>query len=722
MPNSEISSLRISLGQFSCAEDTTPNNPGMRFTHPVTVTRSDDVAAHSARKDSLFCAVRAPKLVLERLASLAYICATGRSIASPYRPKYHEHFMFASTPPAPAIRNLHIPLRARVTAAVIALLAAATLSPALSAQSNDTLPLSQVRPGMQGYAYTIFAGDQVEKFDLEVIGVMPNFLGPQQSIILVQLKGEKVEHTGVVAGMSGSPVYLDGKLAGALSLKLGVFTKEAIGGVTPIEDILHPAGPNNATPTDGAVQTQAQALTPTPTYSSSPQFQAQSQPQRLALSRETAARNVLPLGSSLEPIATPLVFSGFQPVTLQQFAPEIASYGFVAAQGGTAAPQADDKKLAPGDMAGMVLVSGDASINSACTVTAVQADRVYLCGHPFLSLGDVALPMARSRVVTTLSSSLASTKIVNVGGPIGTITGDHLTAVTGKLGAPPSMIPLDLSVATPLGNKKLHFEVVDHPKLTPLLVALTTFNGLTQNSVYGEGMTLHLSGEVRLKGHAPVQIENTYAPGDFLGGDGLPIALSVQSIFNRLFTNPYEVPSIDGISLKVESIPGRQSFTIDSAWLEKGEAAPGEDLRVRVLLHPYRGESHIEETTVHVPDQIARGTMLRVMVTDGDLLNRASRGFQFSGSGGPPGLDQLITLLNRERRNDRLYVGLFMPSPTILWDDKELPNAPLSQINVIDGRPAPGTVQVLRESLASESSVQLSGPVSGVVSLNLQIR
>ena len=613
----------------------------------------------------------------------------------------------------------------RMFASLFAMVATAALSPVLSAQSNEILPLSQVRPGMQGYAYTIFAGDQIEKFDLEVIGVMPNFLGPQQSIILVQLKGEKVEHTGVVAGMSGSPVYLDGKLAGALSLKLGVFTKEAIGGVTPIEDVLHPSGPNNAPPVSTSAQTQTQQPSNAPTYSSaysSGQVQQQYQQQQIALSNETTSHNGLPSGSSLEPIATPLVFSGFQTSTLQRFAPEIASFGFVAAQGGTTAPRADDKKLEPGDMAGMVLVSGDASINSACTVTAVQADRVYLCGHPFLSLGDVALPMARSRVVTTLSSSLASTKIVNVGGPIGTITGDHLTAVTGKLGAPPSMIPLDLSVATPLGSKKLHFEVVDHPKLTPLLVALTTFNGLTQNSVYGEGMTLHLSGEIRLKGHAPVQIENTYAPGDFLGGDGLPVALSVQAIFNRLFTNTYEVPLVEGVALKVESIPGRQSFTIDSAWLEKGEAAPGEDLRVRVLLHPYRGESHIEETTVHVPDQIARGTMLRVMVTDGDLLNRASRGFQFSGNGGPPGLDQLISLLNRERRNDRLYVGLFMPSPTILWDDKELPNAPLSQINVIDGRPAPGTVQVLRESLASESSVQLSGPVSGVVSLNLQIR
>jgi hypothetical protein len=581
--------------------------------------------------------------------------------------------------------------------APLALLASLTLlPPTVRAQSNEVLPVSQVREGMQGYAYTIFAGDQIEKFDLVVIGVMPNFLGPRQSIILVQLKGTKVEHTGVVAGMSGSPVYLEGKLAGALSLKLGVFTKEAIAGVTPIEDVLHSDSQGNS----ASVSTQ-----------------------QFALPTEAASRTGLPSGSALEPIATPLVFSGFQSSTLQQFAPQIQGYGFVAAQGGTAAARPDDSHLVAGDMAGMVLVQGDASINSACTVTAVQGDHVFLCGHPFMSLGDVQLPMARSRVVTTLASELASTKIVNVGGSIGTIVGDHLTAVTGKLGAPPAMIPLDLDIATGVGQKKLHFELVNHPKLTPLLVALTTFNGLTQNVLYGEGTTLHLSGEIRLQGHAPVQIENTFAPGDSLNPDGLPIALSVQTIFTRLFTNTYESPTVEHISLKVDSVPGRQSFTIDSAWLEKGEAMPGQTLRVRVLLHPYRGASRIEEATVRVPDQIPHGTSLRVLVGDGDLLNRASRGFVFSGSAGPAtGLDQLITLLNRERRNDRLYVGLFVPSPTILWDDKELPNAPLSQINVIDGRPAPGSVQVLRESLASESSVQLGGPVSGVISLNLQIR
>jgi hypothetical protein len=591
-------------------------------------------------------------------------------------------------------------LRAIQLALAAALLAGACFGQA-QVPSNQTLPVEQVRPGMQGYAYTIFAGDEVERFDLEVIGVLPNFLGPKQSIILVQLKGPKVEHTGVVAGMSGSPVYLDGKLAGALSLKLGIFTKEPIAGVTPIADVLAGGGlagvPN--VPAAGA-QVPAEAV-----------------------ANELSGRAGIQGGAGLRSIETPLVFSGFQPAAIQKFSDQLSSMGFVAAQGGTTPAQPDDGKLAPGDMAGMVLVQGDVSINSACTVTAIEGDHVFLCGHPFLNLGDVQLPMARSRVLTTLSSDLASTKIVNVGGPIGTITGDHLTAVTGKLGTAPAMIPMELTTKSALGTKTIRAEIVNHPKLTPLLVGITAFNGLTQNIVYGETTTLKMNAEIKLKGHPPVELENTYAPSDALNPDGMSVAVSVMGTFMRLFSNPFEKVDVEKISVNVESVPGRQSYTIQSAWLEKGEAAPGETLRLRVLLQPYRGAARIEESSVHVPDQVLRGTTLRVMVSDAEWMNRASRGFVgVSGPGGPQGLDPLISLINKERRNDRLYVGLLVPSPTMLWDDKELPNVPLSEINVVDGRPAPGSVQILRESLAGEASVPMSGPVSGIISLNLPIR
>jgi hypothetical protein len=196
-----------------------------------------------------------------------------------------------------------------------------------------------------------------------------------------------------------------------------------------------------------------------------------------------------------------------------------------------------------------------------------------------------------------------------------------------------------------------------------------------------------------------------------------------MSVFMRLFANQFEAVEVEGVSVRVDSVPGRQSYTIESAWLEKGEAAPGENLRLRVLMRPYRGTARIVETTIKVPDQVLRGTTLRVMVSDADWMNRASRGFGGgAGPGSPDGIEPLISLINRERRNDRLYVGLFVPSPTMLWDDKELPNIPLSQINAIDGRPGPGSVQMLRESLASEASVPMSGPVGGIVSLTLPVR
>jgi len=620
-------------------------------------------------------------------------------IAPQYRPAYHPSFMFLANRLTQLSRRTIAMLLPAFQLALAALFLASAAFAQAQPALNETLPIEQVRPGMQGYAYTIFAGDQVEKFDLEVIGVMPNFLGPKQSIILVQLKGPKVEHTGVVAGMSGSPVYIDGKLAGALSLKLGIFTKEPIAGVTPIADVLA-----------GGSVTSSMADTGSPSPPGS-------------LSVALAGRAGIQGGAELRSIETPLIFSGFQPVAIQRFSDQLGSLGFVTAQGGTTAPRPDDAKLAPGDMAGMVLVEGDVSINSACTVTAIQGDKVFLCGHPFLNLGNVQLPMARSRVLTTLSSDMASTKIVNAGGSIGTITGDHMTAVSGTIGPAPAMIPMELTTKSPLGTKTVRAQIVNHPKLTPLLVGITAFNSITQNIVYGETTTLKMNADIKLQGHAPVHIENTYAPNDALSPDSMPVAVAVMGTFMRLFNNAFEKVNVEEISVNVESVPGRQSFTIESAWLEKGEAAPGEILRLRVLLQPYRGTPRIEETSVRVPDQVLRGSTLRLMVSDADWMNRASRGFAAAGGqGGPEGLDPLISLINKERRNDRLYVGLFVPSPTMLWDDKELPNVPLSQINAVDGRPAPGSVQVLRESLASEVSVPMSGPVTGIISLNLPIR
>src|ERR1700676_1598349 len=345
-------------------------------------------------------------------------------------------------------------------------------APALFADDPQIFPLSQIQPGMKGEAYTIFAGDQIEKFDLVVIGVMPNFLAPKESIILVQLLGPKVEHTGVVAGMSGSPVYFEGKLAGALSLKLGQFNKEPLAGITPIENILSlPKGQPGLTRADGSI----------PVPQDSDQLDA-----KFEIPSDWASRAGISGGSFLTPTASPLGFSGFSAVAPPQFEHEFSAYGMAATQGGSIDARPDDASIQPGDMVSAVLLEGDLSLNASCTVTAIVDGRVYVCGHPLFGFGSVQMPMARARVLTTLSSDLDSTKIVNVGGTIGSISQERVTAVVGNLGASPKLIPIEMTVATPDGDKQLSFRMMSNPKITPILMGMGRSKGLVKNPGTGK--------------------------------------------------------------------------------------------------------------------------------------------------------------------------------------------------------------------------------------------
>ena len=605
-----------------------------------------------------------------------------------------------------------------------ALLAASADFPLAAADKPEILPLDQIKPGMKGVAYTIFAGDQIERFDLEVIGLMPNLLGPKQSIILIELKGPKVEHTVVVAGMSGSPVYIEGKLAGALSLRFGIFSKEPLAGVTPIENMLEvPAAADGA---KGATKAQlprndGESL-PASTAAANSRTAENTGPLRYPVPEEFAQRFGLQAGAYLAPIETPLIFSGFHAAAMGRLAEQLAGYGMVATPGGTAPPQPDDAKIQPGDMVSMVLVQGDLSLQASCTVTALVGDRVLVCGHPLFGFGAVEMPMARGRVLTTLSSSFASTKIVNAGGAIGTITQDRLTAVMGRLGAPPPLVPMDLTIVTPAQEKIFHFELIENPKLTPLLVANSTFSGLVSNTAYSEGTTLRLKGAIEIEGHSSVNLENMFAPTDAFIPDGIFVATTVQNVFTRIFSNPYERARIRRISLRVESIPERRLAMIESAWCEKSEVHPGETVGVKVLLRPYRGAPVIREVPITIPPQVARGVTLRILVSDSEQLNRMNRLFTFAPQGRLAGLEQLITMLNKERRNNRLYITLLQPTPTLLVEDKELPNAPLSEINVFDRRRAAGGSLLLGESAAGEWSVPMNEVISGLASLNLIVK
>src|SRR5947209_3557323 len=470
-------------------------------------------------------------------------------------------------------------------------------------------------------------------------------MGPKQSIILVELHGDKAEHTGLVAGMTGSPVYIDGKLMGALSLKFGVFVKEPLAGVTPIEDILSIPTGDSSDPKTLSVRSSVgdKAEPAAPGWAAS--LASAAPLPHYPVPEKWAQVAGAPGDAYLEPIASPLVFSGFAPATLRQYAGEWTPYGMVAAAGGTAPPASDDAKVVPGDMVSMVLVQGDISMSAACTVTAVREDRVYACGHPLFGLGASDMPLARGRTLTTLASDFNSTKIVNAGGVIGTLTEDRLTAVMGRIGPAPQMIPVDLTVVTPAGEKQFHSEMI---------------------------------------------------------------------------SNPNEIPKIDKVSLRVESTPDRRVVSILNAWSELSEAQPGDPVTIKVLLRPYRGTPIIRDVPITIPAQATRGSTLRVQVSDADSLNRIPNLVAVQGR--LAGLDQLISLLNRERRNNQLYVTLLKPTPTLLVEDKELPDAPLSQINVLDQKRLPGNSALLRESTAGEWSVRMDEIISGSTSVFIKIK
>jgi hypothetical protein len=620
----------------------------------------------------------------------------------------------------------------RMCLLVLTVAALACALPLFAADAPAIFPLSDVKPGMTGVMYTVFQGDQIQKVDLQVIGVLQNALGPKQDVILVKLLGDQVAETGVVAGMSGSPVYFDGKLAGALSLKLGSFTREAIGGVTPISDMLQVARYSTPAATQNAARRAAAhgkraAVSASRAAPNSASLAADSPrpawpgAYRIPVSAGFAQPVAAGGGQFLVPIETPLVTAGLYPQTLAWFGRQFSSWGMSMMAGGTSPPSQDDTRIKPGDMVSIDLIRGDLSVSAGCTVTTVEANRILACGHPLFGFGAVQMPISTAHVVMTLASAQSSTKVITTGAVIGTLTQDRQTAISGTLGAGPPMVPVNLTLDTPDGQNKYHFEVVQSPELTAQLVATAAFNGITGSAAYDQSTTLQLDGDIELKGHVPVHLEDLFAPTDQTTPAGFYLATSVESDFAQIYSNPYEQPQIQRVDLTVKAMPDRRWAMIDDAWVEKSEVHPGEPVKVKVLLRPYRGAPFIQEIPITVPAQASQGT-LELVVSDAAFLNRNVESLAYTSQGQLPGLGELINLINRQRHNDRLYATLLQPTPTMLVEDKELPNVPLSTINVLDQRQNPGSARLLWESTAGEWSVDMHQVIAGQRMLTITVK
>jgi len=585
--------------------------------------------------------------------------------------------------------------------------APATIPPAI-------MPLDQIHEGMKGTALTVFQGVKPESMDVEVLGVMHNVNGPKGDIILVRLHGTKPEYTGVVAGMSGSPVYFDGKLAGALAFRIGEFSKEPIAGVTPIEEMLEI---NALDHRPAPARVSAPAANPP---ANSPNHSGTTQ---TASPGEGSALPAQNYSDYLKPIETPLVFNGFSNETLQRYASQFAAAGIVPVMGiGSASDRKQPEPIEAGSAVSAVLVRGDMDIAATCTVTYVDPERLLACGHPLLQFGEVDLPMTKATVLATLPSPLNAFKIVNTTETVGAFVQDRQMGIMGVPGRASKMIPVTIAMHSGRGTatKEFHYEVLNNARLSPLAMMATVFNALHGTNEYGEDITYRMNGVLSVKGYPDVTLRNMFAPQDNGQPAAALAAATIGDRFGRIYTNAFDVPDVQGVKLDFDLVRERRSARLEAARTDMTEARPGDEFMVETVIRPYRGERLVRQIAIRIPTSTSKGT-LRILVSDGDTLDRMHRGTPMMNHG--LGLAPTIALLNKERANDRVYVSLLDSGPEAMIADKVMPTLPLSVMNVMDNMRGTQDMVVLGESSVSEASTDpLDYVVSGAQMLTISIK
>jgi hypothetical protein len=558
---------------------------------------------------------------------------------------------------------------------------------------------------MKGVAYTVFQGTKPEPMDVEVLGILKNADGPKGDVILVRLGGTKAEYTGVVAGMSGSPVYLDGKLAGALAFRIGEFSKEPIAGVTPIAEMLEISALDRnpaSAPIEATSVAHSASKTASPGIANPP-------------SQQAAFTNYL------KPIETPLVFNGFSEDTVQRFATQFSSAGIVPVMG--AGSVSDDKQpepMEPGSSVSAILVQGDMNIAATCTVTYMDAQHLLACGHPLMQFGMVDLPMTKSTVLATLPSPLNAFKIVNATETVGAFVQDRHNGILGEFGKKAEMIPVTLTIHGESADKQFHYEVLNNARLSPVAMMATVFNALHGVNEYGDETTYRMNGSITVDGYPDVTMQDMFATADGGQPGAMLAAISLGDRFSRIFDNPYSVPAIHGVQLDFNVVRERRWARLESARTDVTEARPGDEITIEAMLRPYRGEGVVQHIPIHIPTSTSKGP-LRILVSDGDTLDHLRRGSSLLGR--KLDLAATIAFLNKEHVNNRVYVSLLEADPEAMIADKVMPTLPLSIMNVMDGMRGTQDMVVSSESSVNEAAtIPLDYVVAGAQVLTITIK
>lgn len=599
------------------------------------------------------------------------------------------------------------------------LLAAVVGDSALPA-ATARMPLSEVRAGMRGVGLTVFDGSRRDEFDVEVLGVLRNVRGPRRDLIVARLSGGPLATTGVIQGMSGSPVYIDDRLVGAVSYALGSFPKEPIAGITPIAEMAA-SDANRAEAARLRARPPAFPVSPADlrhvigaAFDRVRPFALQSDPVHAFGLPRTAGRR---LGAMLRPIATPVVLGGFDPRVSALWAAAFDAGGFVTAVGaGQVPPGAPGARLRPGDAIGAALVRGDLTMAGTGTVTLVDGDRVYAFGHPFYNLGPIRFPMTRASVTTLLPSLALSSKIAAVGPVVGTLDQDRSTGIFGALGPGPAMIPVNVRLREPERSltREFAFEVVEDRLLTPLLTytgVLSTFLSWTRER---GASTYAVSGVTRVRGHANVTFQDVYSGETALLGAAGAVANPLTTLLN----NAVAPLGLDGIDVEITSAERPRTATIERAWLAAPRIRAGDAVQLHVLARGYGGRELIESVTVDIPPH-ATGR-LQLLISDAPQLN-AQELREGRTSEAPVTIAQLIRDLNGRRRNNRLYVKLLAARPGAVRQGAAMPALPPSVLAVLEGDRSGSGIRRLSQATLGEWEIRTDHAVSGSRVLTVDI-
>ena len=533
-------------------------------------------------------------------------------------------------------------------------------------------PVGKVRPGMRAVGYTVFEGTEPQPFEVEILGVLKGFPNPQQNAILSRLLGPKLDHTGVFQGMSGSPVYIDGKLLGAVAFGYQ-FAKDPIAGITPIEQMIgmFEQGPTNEKSAD---QPRSVSFSELAFDAKSGQFT-----DFMSGTARSGAQAVSGPGGApvLMPIATPLAITGVSPEVVARFAPQFQALGLIPVAGvGSAAGMGalkafDDTTLRPGSTVVVPLVRGDFSIAAAGTVTYRDGNRIYAFGHPFLSVGVSDFPMNEGAVVTVMSSSATSFKLSMPGEMVGAVRGDRSSGIYGELGSVPRMIPFEIDLRTSRGGKQTYrFEMVSDRFLTPILMQLTTLSAISSTERLIGDSTLQVSGRVKVKGQPEVSFENRLAAAI---NAPLAAAFAVSQPVNVLLNSGFNDTVVERVSLSITSVDARNKGQLDRLWIDRTEVRRGEKVEVQAFARTENGGEYVERIGVEIPADAPIGP-LRVIVGDGGVLQASEPRTAII----PKSLGHLVRELNKLRKTDRLYIRLERAESGVVINNEELPSLPPS--------------------------------------------